>query len=321
MNDIRQICTVSDEERALRLDVFLSGKYPSLSRSQVKKMIEDGEIRINGSVVSKAGLKLKAGDVVEFIIRPAQPWQVTAQDIPLQILYEDRHLLVINKPAGMVVHPAPGHREGTLVNAILHHCGDLSGIGGVIRPGIVHRLDQDTSGILLVAKDDETHRHLSGQFKDHSVGKTYQALVFGSPPENEGMISLPVGRHPEDRKKMSTRSRRGKEAVTRWRVAARYGEVTLLAVDIETGRTHQIRVHLSAAGYPVVGDRVYGGKGRLASVRDPALRARLSMLPRQALHAWRIVFVHPRDSRKMEFVAPLPEDMRDLMDYLASRHA
>jgi len=320
MNEVRQTCMISDDDRALRLDVFVSGKYPSLSRSQVKKMIEDGEIRLNGLVVSKAGLKLRTGDVVEFALRPAQPWQVAAQDIPLHILYEDRHLLVIDKPAGMVIHPAPGHREGTLVNAILHHCDDLSGIGGVIRPGIVHRLDKDTSGVLLVAKNDETHRHLSEQFREHQVKKTYKALVFGSPAEEEGTIALPVGRHPEDRKKMSTRSRRGKEAVTRWRVAGRYGETTLLDVDIETGRTHQIRVHLSSIGHPVVGDRVYGGGGRLKSVRDPALRARLSAMPRQALHAWRIAFSHPVDKREMEFVAPLPEDMRHLMDDLASRY-
>jgi len=320
MNEVRQTCMISDDDRALRLDVFVSGKYPSLSRSQVKKMIEDGEIRLNGLVVSKAGLKLRTGDVVEFALRPAQPWQVAAQDIPLHILYEDRHLLVIDKPAGMVIHPAPGHREGTLVNAILHHCDDLSGIGGVIRPGIVHRLDKDTSGVLLVAKNDETHRHLSEQFREHRVKKTYKALVFGSPVEEEGTITLPVGRHPEDRKKMSTRSRRGKEAVTRWRVAGRYGETTLLDVDIETGRTHQIRVHLSSMGHPVVGDRVYGGGGRLKSVRDQALRARLSAMPRQALHAWRIAFSHPVDKREMEFVAPLPEDMRHLMDDLASRY-
>ena len=320
MNEVRQTCMISDDDRALRLDVFVSGKYPSLSRSQVKKMIEDGEIRLNGLVVSKAGLKLRTGDVVEFALRPAQPWQVAAQDIPLHILYEDRHLLVIDKPAGMVIHPAPGHREGTLVNAILHHCDDLSGIGGVIRPGIVHRLDKDTSGVLLVAKNDETHRHLSEQFREHRVKKTYKALVFGSPVEEEGTITLPVGRHPEDRKKMSTRSRRGKEAVTRWRVAGRYGETTLLDVDIETGRTHQIRVHLSSMGHPVVGDRVYGGGGRLKSIRDQALRARLSAMPRQALHAWRIAFSHPVDKREMEFVAPLPEDMRHLMDDLASRY-
>jgi 23S rRNA pseudouridine1911/1915/1917 synthase len=321
MADMRQSCTVTDEDRGVRLDVFVSHKYPSLSRSQVKKLIDDGEIQVNEIPVSKAGLKLRSGDAVEFAIREAQPSTVLAQDIPLQILYEDRHLLVIDKPAGMVIHPAPGHREGTLVNAILHHCDDLSGIGGVIRPGIVHRLDKETSGVLLVAKNDETHRHLSDQFKAHLVRKTYKALVFGSPREDEGVIELPVGRHPADRKKMSTTSRRGKEAVTRWRVVGRYGEVTLLDVDIETGRTHQIRVHLSAMGYPVIGDLVYGGTGRLKSVKDAALRSRLSAMPRQALHAWRIGFTHPRENRELEFTAPLPEDMRDLLDYLTSRYA
>ena len=253
MDNTRQSCTVMDEDRGVRLDVFISQKFPSLSRSQVKILIDDGEIWVNEVPVSKAGLKLRTGDEVDFSIREVQPSTVAAQDIPLCILYEDRHLLVIDKPAGMVIHPAPGHREGTLVNAILHHCDDLSGIGGVIRPGIVHRLDKETSGVLLVAKNDETHRHLSDQFKAHQVKKTYKALVFGSPGEDEGVIELPVGRHPADRKKMSTKSRRGKDAITRWRVAGRYGEVTLLDVDIETGRTHQIRVHLSALGYPVVG--------------------------------------------------------------------
>lgn len=321
MDDPKQSYVVADEDRGVRLDVFLAQKYPVLSRSQVKKLIEDGEIRVNESGVSKAGLKLRSGDVIAFTMREAQPSEVAAQDIPLKILYEDRHLLVIDKPAGMVIHPAPGHREGTLVNAILHHCDDLSGIGGVIRPGIVHRLDKDTSGVLLVAKNDETHRHLSDQFKAHHVKKTYKALVFGSPGEDEGVIALPVGRHPADRKKMSTKSRRGKDAITRWRVAGRYGEVTLLDVDIETGRTHQIRVHLSNLGHPVVGDRVYGGTGRLKSVKDAALRARLSAMPRQALHAWRIGFTHPILNQEMEFIAPLPEDMQSLLDYLKGRYS
>jgi 23S rRNA pseudouridine1911/1915/1917 synthase len=321
MDDTRQCFKVLAEEKGVRLDVVVSQKYPSLSRSQVKKLIDDGEIQVNEAPVSKAGLKLRPGDSVEFVMKEARPSEVTAQDIPLHILYEDRHLLVIDKPVGMVIHPAPGHREGTLVNAILHHCDDLSGIGGVIRPGIVHRLDKETSGVLLVAKNDETHRHLSDQFKAHRVRKTYKALVFGSPREDEGMITLPVGRHPEDRKKMSTKSRRGKEAVTRWRVAGRYGEVTLMDVDIETGRTHQIRVHLSALGYPVVGDRIYGGAGRLKAVKDAALRARLSAVPRQALHAWRIGFTHPVENREMEFIAPVPGDMQHLLDYLQERYS
>ncbi len=315
-----RIYVVVPEEKGARLDVFVALRAPDLSRSQVKRMIEEGEVRINGLQVCKAGTKLRSGDNVAFAVRPAQPWQVTAEDIPLKILYEDPHLLVLDKPAGMVIHPAPGHHRGTLVNAILHHCDDLSGIGGVIRPGIVHRLDKDTSGVLLVAKDDETHRHLSAQFKGHRIKKTYKALVFGSPAEEEGTIALPVGRHPGDRKKMSIRSSRGKEAVTHWRIMERYGEVTLLNVDIETGRTHQIRVHLSAIGHPVVGDRAYGGVGRLKTVRDAALRAKLAVLTRQVLHAWRIGFVHPQENRAFEFTAPLPEDMQALFEYLAFRN-
>lgn len=317
----RYMFTVVPEEKGIRLDVFIAGKAPELSRSQVKRIIEEEEVRINETPVTKAGTKLRAGDLVAFTLQPAQPWEVMAEDIPLQILYKDHDLLVIDKPAGMVIHPAPGHHEGTLVNAILHHCDDLSGIGGVIRPGIVHRLDKDTSGVLLVAKNDETHRRLSDQFKAHEVKKTYKALVFGSNLDDEGTIILPVGRHPEDRKKMSTRSSRGKDAVSHWRVVGRYGDVALLDVDIETGRTHQIRVHLSSLGHPVVGDRVYGGAGRVKSVQDTALRARLAVFPRQALHAWRIGFTHPRENRELEFTAPLPEDMQSLLDYLTSRYA
>jgi 23S rRNA pseudouridine1911/1915/1917 synthase len=319
-NALARTFFVTLEEKGLRLDVFIAGKAPELSRSQVKRIIEEGEVRVNETPVTKAGTKLRAGEHVAFTLQPAQPWEVAAQDIPLQILYEDRDLLVIDKPAGMVIHPAPGHHEGTLVNAILHHCDDLSGIGGVIRPGIVHRLDKDTSGVLLVAKNDETHHCLSDQFKGHTVKKTYKALVFGSNLDDEGTIALPVGRHPEDRKRMSTRSRRGKDAVSHWRVVGRYGDVALVDVDIETGRTHQIRVHLSSVGHPVVGDRVYGGAGRVKSVQDTALRARLAAFPRQALHAWRIGFLHPRDNRELEFTAPLPEDMQTLLDYLRERH-
>ncbi len=312
---------VTLEEKGLRLDVFIAGKAPALSRSQVKRIIEEGAVRVNREPVTKAGTKLRSGDQVIFTVQPAQSWEVTAQDIPLHILYEDHDLLVIDKPTGMVIHPAPGHHEGTLVNAILHHCNDLSGIGGVIRPGIVHRLDKDTSGVLLVAKNDETHRRLSDQFKEHEVKKTYKAFVFGSNMDDEGTITLPVGRHPDDRKKMSTRSSRGKEAVSHWHVVGRYGDVALLDVDIETGRTHQIRVHLSSVGHPVVGDRLYGGTGRVKSVRDTALRARLAAFPRQALHAWQIGFIHPRQNRVLEFTAPLPEDMQSLLDYLTSRYA
>ncbi|MDR2861990.1 MAG: RluA family pseudouridine synthase [Syntrophobacterales bacterium] len=311
--------TVSDKERDFRLDVFVALKIPSLSRSQIKRMIEEGDVMVNHAPASKAGLRLRESDIVVTTMRPSQPCQITPQDIALNIIYEDHDILVINKAAGMVVHPAPGHYDGTLVNAVLHHCDDLSGINGVIRPGIVHRLDKDTSGVLLVAKNDDAHLHLAHQFKEHEIKKIYQALVFGEPREDEGIISFPVGRHPEDRKKMSTRSRRGRNALTHWQVLGRYGEMSLLRVEIMTGRTHQIRVHLAAEGYAVVGDQLYGGRGRCKTVQDTALRVHLSRLAAHALHAWRIGFVHPQSGQEMEFIAPLPDHMTELIRYLESR--
>jgi len=318
MPGVRKQFTVSDKEHDFRLDVFVSLKTPSISRSQVKRMVEEGDATVNHIPVSKAGLRLKGGDIVEITARPSQPSQITPQNISLNIIHEDHDILVINKAAGMVIHPAPGHYDGTLVNAILHHCDDLSGIGGVIRPGIVHRLDKDTSGVLLVAKNDKTHLHLARQFKEHEVKKIYQALILGEPREDKGSISSPVGRHPEDRKKMSTKSRRGRDALTHWQVIKRYGDVSLLRVEIMTGRTHQIRVHLASEGYPVVGDRLYGGRGRFKSIRDTSLRACFTRLTAHALHAWRIGFVHPRNGQRMEFEAPLPSDMIALIRYLES---
>jgi len=319
MNEAKTQFTVSDAEQDTRLDMFVSLKIPSLSRSQVKRMIEEGDVTVNHAPASKAGLRLKNGGIVEVTMRPSRPGEIAAQNIPLDILHEDRDILVINKKAGMVVHPAPGHYDGTLVNAILYHCGDLSGIGGVIRPGIVHRLDKETSGVLLVAKNDEAHLHLARQFKEQGVKKIYQTLVFGAPEEDEGTISFPVGRHQSDRKKMSTQSRWGRDALTHWQVIRRYEDVTHLCVEIMTGRTHQIRVHLASEGYGVVGDKVYGGRGRFKTVRDTALRARLTQLAAHALHAWRIGFIHPRSGQEMAFEAPLPDDMADLISYLASR--
>ena len=240
--------------------------------------------------------------------------------IPLTILYEDSSLLVIDKPAGMVVHPAAGHAGGTLVNALLHHCRDLSGIGGVLRPGIVHRLDKGTSGLLVAAKSDAAHWGLAGQFKRHEVKKTYLALVYGNPRADGGRIEAAVGRHPTDRKKMSTQSRRGRDAVSLWRVRERFGPAALLLeVDIETGRTHQIRVHLTDLGYPVVGDRVYGGAGRIRSVEDAAIRSRMKELDRQALHAWRLSFIHPVTGEALSFSSPLPEDIASLCAFLKER--
>jgi 23S rRNA pseudouridine1911/1915/1917 synthase len=310
--------TVAPEQAGLRLDLFLTGREIGLSRTQIGRAIDEGQVQVNKRP-GRAGRKLKTGDEVTILLPEARPSNVLPEAIPLRILYEDASLLVIDKPAGMVVHPAAGHSGGTLVNALLHHCRDLSGIGGVLRPGIVHRLDKGTSGLMVVAKSDEAHRGLAGQFKRHEVRKTYLALVYGEPKTDAGRIEAAVGRHPTDRKKMSTQSRRGRSAVTVWRVRERYGIAALLEVDIETGRTHQIRVHLTDLGYPVVGDRVYGGEGRIRTVGDPQARARMKALDHPALHAWRLAFAHPITGEKMPFSAPPPEDMAGLCAFLRER--
>lgn len=306
---------VTPHETGLRLDIFLSRKDLGLSRSQIKKSVDNGLVRVNHAD-TKVSYRLKIGDIVHVRKRETTVCRALPQDIPLTIVYEDPHILVVDKPAGMVVHPAAGHSQGTLVNAILHHCKDLSGVGDVLRPGIVHRLDRDTSGLLVVAKSDEAHRGLAGQFKRHEVRKTYKALVYGDPREDKGVIDVPLGRHPVDRKKMSTKSRRSKEALTSWQVCERYGIATLLNVDIVTGRTHQIRVHLTASGYPVVGDSMYGNPKRANTVGNPLLRGRLKAMKRQALHAGEIGFVHPISFQNMAFSSPLPGDIKELCDFL-----
>ena len=310
--------TVAPEEEGARLDLFLTGKEPGLSRAQIQRAVAEGRVTVNGRP-ARAGRRVKAGDALALCIPAPRPSEVLPEEILLQILYEDPFILVVDKPAGMVVHPAAGHQGGTLVNALLHYCRDLSGIGGVLRPGIVHRLDKETSGLLVVAKSDEAHRALAGQLKRHEVAKTYQAIVYGDPKTDGGRIEAPVGRHPTDRKKMSTKSRRGKGAVTVWRVRERFGVASLLEVDIETGRTHQIRVHLTELGYPVVGDKVYGGAGRIRTIEDSAVRAGIKALQRQALHAWRLSFAHPVTGEKMRFASPLPEDMAALCAFLRER--
>jgi 23S rRNA pseudouridine1911/1915/1917 synthase len=310
---------VSPEEEGRRVDLYLAGKG-GLSRAQVQKGIDEGRVCVNGSPV-KASRRVKAGEAVAIRIPEAAPCEAMPEEIALTVLYEDASLLVIDKPAGLVVHPAPGHAGGTLVNALLHHCRDLSGIGGVLRPGIVHRLDKETSGLLVVAKSDAAHRGLAGQFKRHEVRKTYLALVYGDPKTDGGRIEAAVGRHPTDRKRMSTASRHGRPAISLWHVRERFGAAALLEVDIETGRTHQIRVHLTELGHPVLGDKVYGGAGRFRTVGDPFLRARIKGLERQALHAWRLGFAHPLTGEWLQFTAPLPADMRALCAFLHGRTA
>lgn len=314
MSDLQWV--ISEDESGRRLDLFLAGKDPSFSRSQIKKLIEDGCATVNGRTV-KAGYSLKKGDAVSLMPKEPVVLDAVPQDLPLKIIYEDSSLVVVDKPAGMVVHPAAGNYEGTLVNAVLYHCRDLAGIGGVIRPGIVHRLDKDTSGLIVVAKTDEAHRDLSEQFKRHLVTKVYYAFAFGNFKEDGGVIDAAVGRHPVDRKKMSVYSKRGKEALTRWKVLERYGFLSFLEIRIETGRTHQIRVHLNSIGHPILGDNTYGNSAkRVQAVQDTKVRSRIKSLKRHALHAGRLAFAHPRTHEKLEFEAPLAEDMEDLRSFL-----
>jgi 23S rRNA pseudouridine1911/1915/1917 synthase len=305
---------VNSEESAKRLDVFLAQKDPVLSRAQIKRLIEKGNVQVIGRR-AKAGLRLRRGDVVTLARPEPQRSEVQAQPIPLTILFEDLHIIVVDKPSGMVVHPAAGNYSGTLVNTLLYHCPDLSGIGGVLRPGIVHRLDKDTSGVLVAAKDDLAHRALSEQFKKHTPKRRYIGVVFGQLPE-EGEIGAAIGRHPRHRKKMSTHPRRGREAKTHWKVWQRFRHFNLVEFRLETGRTHQIRVHLSSLGHPLLGDPLYGGRRKLASVEPLILRQALQKFRRQALHAVSLGFVHPVTGEDLEFSSPLPEDMENVITLL-----
>ncbi len=298
----------------IRLDQAV-GALEGLTRSAAQRLIEEGLVTVDGAP-QKASLKLKGGETVSVTVPPPEPARPAAETIPLEILYEDGDLVVVNKPAGMVVHPGAGNPGGTLVNALLGHCADLSGVGGELRPGIVHRIDKDTSGVLVVAKNDRAHRELSRQFKAHTIKRIYLALVFGSPKADKGRIESEIGRHPIDRKRMSGTARRGKRAVTHWQVAGRYPGVTLLRLRLETGRTHQIRVHLSEAGHPLAGDAVYGGSGRLAAIRDQKLKALIRELGRQALHAKTLGFIHPTSGEYLEFDTELPPDMGRIIEYL-----
>ena len=279
-------------DTSLRLDAFVAAET-ELSRTQAQRLIRDGAILLNGKAV-KPNVLTAAGDRIDITYPDPVETDVLPENIPLDVVYEDADLLVINKPQGMVVHPSAGHESGTLVNALLYHIRDLSGIGGELRPGIVHRIDRMTSGLLVVAKNDEAHRALSDQFRDHSAHRSYAALVDGNIRQDEGTVNAPLARHPVDRKRMAIVTG-GREAVTHWRVAARYGQYTLLQIELETGRTHQIRVHLASQQHPVTGDDVYGREKRPFGLFG------------QALHGYRLVFEHPRTKQRMEFYAPLPE--------------
>ena len=301
-----------------RLDSFISRSVPELTRSAALRLIETGFATVNGQK-QKPALRLKGGEVVTVIVPPPTPAEPQPEEIPLEILYEDADVVVVNKGAGMVVHPGAGNAEGTLVNALLAHCKDLSGIGGELRPGIVHRIDKDTSGTLVIAKSDRAHNGLAEQFKVHSIKRIYLALVYGSPKEERGRIESVIGRHPVERKKMSGKARHGKNAITHWRVEARYPGITLVRLKLETGRTHQIRVHLSEAGHPLLADEVYGGGSRLAQLKDPVLKQMIKAMGRQALHAKTLGFLHPVTGEYLEFDAELPPDMAGIIAYLEEK--
>ncbi|MGK2904909.1 MAG: RluA family pseudouridine synthase [Desulfuromonadales bacterium] len=308
------------EQVAVRLDRFLDDCLPELSRSQIKRLIDEGSVTLDGAS-SKAGIKLRGGEKICVTLPEPVAASAQGEEIPLEVLYEDSALIVVNKPAHFVVHPAPGHQSGTLVNALLHHCKDLSGVGGELRPGIVHRLDKDTSGVMVATKDDRTHGHLAKQFKAHTLRRRYRALVHGRMPGSKGSIDQPIGRHPVQRKKMSTTARIGRNAVTHWQVLRRYDEdrLTLLDLRLETGRTHQIRVHLAEMNCPVVGDPLYGGASRAKAINDVALRQMVNRLDRQFLHAWQLGFEHP-DGEEMLFQAALPSELQDIINYLEVKY-
>ncbi len=291
-------------EPADRLDRFLAGLGLPLSRSRLQKLIRDGSVTVDGRTVAPSRA-LRGGERIRIAVPEAREDRAAPEAIPVTVVYEDPHLVVVDKPRGLVVHPSAGHPSGTLVNALLHRCPDLSGVGGVLRPGIVHRLDKDTSGLLVVAKDDETHRALQTQFRTRSVDKVYLAVVLGR-LAGEGVVDRPIGRHPRDRKRMAVDAPRGRDARTRWRAVQELRGATLVEVRIETGRTHQIRVHLASLGHPVAGDPDYGGTRRVRGIADPAVRRRLARETSQALHAWKLAFTHPRTGEPLAFETPPP---------------
>jgi 23S rRNA pseudouridine1911/1915/1917 synthase len=302
----------------LRLDIFLSERLPGCSRTSAARWLKSGVLRVDGEAV-KPSYRLNGNEVIEGLV--PEPTQLVAvpQAIDLSILYEDRDIIVINKAAGMVVHPAPGHPDGTLVNALLFHCGDLSGPDGDIRPGIVHRLDKETSGVLVVAKNEISQRRLAEQFKARRTRKQYRAIVLGNPKLDSGSCDASIGRHPTDRKRMSIHSRNNREALTLWKVRKRWNHFSELELEIRTGRTHQIRVHCAAMGNPVLGDEVYGPSmaGIQKSGRWPGPEAAKNWVYRQLLHAERLALTHPRTGQALCFSAPLPEDYLGVQSYLS----
>lgn len=297
-----ELLVVVPEDSDLRLDRFVAQRIPELTRSHAQKLAESGEILLQGAAL-KASYKVKTGDEILVRIPELKEPDILPEAIPLSIVYEDADMLVVDKPQGMVVHPAAGNYTGTLVNALLAYCGDsLSGINGEKRPGILHRIDKDTSGLLLVAKNDMAHRHLAEQIKEHSLTRAYQALVHGTWKTDAGEICLPIGRHPQDRKKMAVTYRNSREAITKFRVLEDLGRYSLVECVLKTGRTHQIRVHMSHLGHPVIGDPVYGVKKEHFPTNG------------QLLHAYKVGFIHPRSGEYLEFESPLPEHYKKILE-------
>lgn len=298
-------CFTVESEAGERIDKFLSEELNDRSRSFLQKLIKDKYVKVNDKPV-KSSYRLVLGDRVEVILPELEEPDIAAENIPLDILYEDKDVIVVNKPKQMVVHPAPGHYCGTLVNALLYHCKDeLSGINGTMRPGIVHRIDMDTTGSLIVCKNDAAHQCLSEQLKEHSINRIYVAIVHGNLKEDSGTINAPIGRHPTERKKMSIHAKNGREAVTHYQVLKRFGEYTYIQCKLETGRTHQIRVHMASIGHPLLGDAVYGPK-----------KCPYPKLQGQTLHAKTLGFVHPSTGEYVEVAAPLPEYFEELLKKL-----
>lgn len=321
------VYVVDDKNSGERLDLYLVGHLPEMSRSYLQKLIAKAHATVNGAAV-RAGHKVQVGDCVKVVVPPPEPTDIQPEHIPLDVIYEDEQIIVINKPKSMTVHPAPGSRTGTLVNAVIAYSDDLSGIGGTERPGIVHRLDKNTSGLLVVAKTDVAHASLQSQIQHRTAERRYLALVWGSPRFNEAVVDAPIGRHPTDRQKQAiikdTDRYTARDAITRLNVLQRFEGFTLLEAKLDTGRTHQIRVHCSFIGHPVVGDPTYGGAKRpvpstYSKLDQRDLSGLLEALQGQALHAFALSFDHPTTGRRLSFEAPLPPDIAHLLDWLKQR--
>jgi 23S rRNA pseudouridine1911/1915/1917 synthase len=307
--------TVGEDEAGPRLDQYLAQKT-GLSRARLQKLLKSGRVTVNGRPAA-ASHRVRGSEALRVILPPPEPSHLIPEALPLDIVHEDGDLIVVNKPPGLVVHPAPGHRGGTLLNALLAHCPELKEMGEVSRPGLVHRLDKDTSGLLAAAKTELAHQELVRQFQGREVRKTYLALVWGRLPQQEGRIEGVVGRHPTQRQKMSVHARRGKEAVTRWRVVREFpGPLTLVELTPKTGRTHQLRVQMASLGHPVLGDATYGGGVSRLKSAPPKLAGLRPLVRRQMLHAWRLGFTHPRSGEALDWEAPLPEDFQDILEFL-----